>query len=277
MHEEGKNLVAAAKPSDLEAIGGVEGIKSGEWFLKLLTRSLRSYVENANAPYLRAKYPKMSDDAIADRLISLAARNAALVGGAAGLAMSVDEIATLASLGFALPGTIALAIGAVGADIIGVTHIQLSLIASLAGLYGEPLDPDDPEDILMVIKYFFAGVASDAAAGGAAHMGKAFAKTAVKSVFSGETLKAVQYYGRQVGMQILQRTIKNVALPIVSIALSAGANYFFTNTLGAKARADMKARAADIALHKSDAVPDKDPVEDAFTIVKPASEEPEAP
>ena len=217
----------------------------------------------------------MSDDAIAEKLISLAARNAGLVGGASGLAMSIDEIATLASLGLALPGTIAVAIGAVGADIIGVTHIQLGLIASLAGLYGEPLDPDDPEDILMVIKYFFAGVTADAAAGGAAHMGKGFAKVAVKSVFSGETLKAVQYYGRQVGLQILQRTIKNVALPIVSIAMSAGANYFFTNALGAKAQADMKARAAEIALHKADDVSDMDPVEDAFTIVIRDPQEPD--
>ena len=87
-------------------------------------------------------------------------------------------------------------------------------------------------------------------------MGKGFAKVAVKSVFSGETLKAVQYYGRQVGLQILQRTIKNVALPIVSIAMSAGTNYFFTNALGAKARTDMKARAAEIAFHKADDVPD---------------------
>jgi hypothetical protein len=78
-----------------------------------------------NATYLRAKYPKMSDDAIAAKLSSIAARNSALVGGTAGAAGTADEIITLASLGFSLPGSVAIAIGAVGVDIGGVIHIQL--------------------------------------------------------------------------------------------------------------------------------------------------------
>lgn len=266
MDDDEKNWTAATAKAELEAIGNVEGLKSGEWFPNLLKRSLRAYVKNANAPYLRAKYPKMSDDAIAAKLISIAARNAALIGGTAGAAVSADEILTLASLGFALPGSVAIAISAVGIDIVSVTHIQLRLIASLAGLYGEPLNPDDPEDILMVVKYFFLGKTSDFVRESGSQIGKGLAKTAVKAVFTGDTLKAVQYYGRKAGLEILQRTIKNVALPIVSIGLSAGSNYFFTRTLGRKAGKDMKARADEIALHKADACSPMRPVDELLTV-----------
>jgi hypothetical protein len=260
--DDDKELTAASARGEFEAIGGVEGLKSGEWFPNLLKRSLRAYVKNANAPYLRAKYPKMSDDAIAAKLISIAARNAALIGGMAGAAVSADEIVTLASLGFTLPGSVAIAIGAVGIDIVGVTHMQLRLIASLAGLYGDPLNPDDPEDILMVIKYFFLGKTSDLVREGGSKIGKGLTKTMVRAMITGDTLKAIQYYGKKAGMKILQRTIKNVALPVASIGLSAGSNYFFTRTLGRKARTDMKARADEAALHKADAVPPMPPIED---------------
>jgi uncharacterized protein (DUF697 family) len=208
----------------------------------------------------------MSDDAIATKLISIAARNAALIGGTAGAAVSADEIATLASLGFTLPGNVAIAIGAVGIEIVSVTNIQLRLIASLAGLYGEPLDPDDPEDILLVIKYFLLGKTSDVVQVGGTKVGQGLARTTVKVVFSREMLKAVQDYGKKAGLKILQKTLVNVAVPVVSIGLSASSNYVFTRTLGRKAGKDMKARAGEIARHKTDIVPPMPLIEDLPTV-----------
>ncbi len=230
---------------ELAAVGGIKSLSNGEWFLKLVGRALRAYKKNGNAKYFREKYPSMDDDTIAKKLISIAAKNAGLIGGASGAAMTADELAALASLGLSTPASIAVAAGIIGADIVSVTHIQLKLIAALASLYGESLDPEDPEDVLLVIHYFIFGKAADAAGGLAAKAGGRAAGVAAKRVFSKETLKIVQAYGNAVGVKILQRSIRNTVIPVVSIGLGAGSNYLFTKSLGKKVLKDMKSRGAE--------------------------------
>lgn len=249
-----KDPTGFSAKDELEAVGGVQGLRSGDWFLKLVGRSLRSYSKNGRAEYFRTKYPSLDDAAIAAKLISVAARNAALVGGTAGAAITADEIAALWSLGLTTPANIAVAVAAVGADLISVTHIQLKLISELAVLHGTPLDPDDPEDILLVIGYFMAGKAGDAVGAASVRVGGHLARSTTKQVFSKETLKLVQKIASRVGVKLLQRTLVSVAVPVVSIGLGAGSNYLFTRTLGKRASKGMQTRARDMALPVSSVV-----------------------
>lgn len=230
---------------EMEAVGGVQGIRSGDWFLKLIGRSLRNYSKNGRAEYFRTKYPFLNDATIAAKMISVAARNAALVGGTAGAAITADEIAAVWSLGLTTPANIAVAVAAVGIDLVSVTHIQLKLICELAILYGTPLDPDDPEDILLVIGYFAAGKAGDAVGAASVKVGGHLARSTAKKVFSKETLKLVQKVAGRVGIHLLQKTVVSVAVPVVSIGLGAGFNYLFTRTVANRASKGMQARAID--------------------------------
>lgn len=229
----------------IEELGGVKELKSGSWFHKLVRRSLASYLANADGAYFRTKYPKMSNDEIASRLTRLAAQNAALVGAGSGMLMTAGEATALVTGGVVLPVVIGSAIVSVGVDVIASTTIHIKLIASLADLYGSPLDPDDPEDVLVAIKFFIGSKAVDAASlavmkGG----GRATAKL-TKKVVSGQTLKVIQSLGKKVGMEILQKTIVRAAIPVVSIGIGGGANYWTTRTIGKRARLFMIRRADD--------------------------------
>jgi len=241
--EDKREISLPPAKQELLDLGGMHGLRSGDWFLKLVGRSLRSYSRNSTADYFRKKYPSHDDEAIASTLISVAARNAALVGATAGATVSADEIAAFFSLGLTAPVNVAVAVAAIGGDLLTLTHIQLKLIHELADLHGIPIDPDDPEDVLVVIGYFMTSEAANAAIKAAQQIGKHLAKEAVKDVFKKETLKLVQQLARQIGVKLLQRTLVNVAVPIVSIGLGASSNYLLTRRVGKTANQAMRERA----------------------------------
>ncbi len=240
----GVNRTSAA--ATIGELGGVEGLKSGSWFHKLVRRSLASYLANADGAYFRTKYPKMSNDEIASKLTRLAAQNAALVGAGSGMLMTAGEATALMTGGVGLPVVVGSAIVSVGADVIASTTIHVKLIASLADLYGHPLDPDDPEDVLIAVKFFLGSKAFDAVSlatmkGG----GKATAKL-TKKVVSGQTLKLIQSLGSKVGIKILQKTVVRASVPVVSIGIGGAANYWIARSIGKRAKAVMAQRAAYI-------------------------------
>ena len=76
-------------------LGGWDAFKSGEWFLRLFSKSFRNYYERGTSQYFQEKYPGRTPDFIAAKLISVAARNAMLLGAATGAAVSVDEAVTV--------------------------------------------------------------------------------------------------------------------------------------------------------------------------------------
>jgi uncharacterized protein (DUF697 family) len=229
----------------LAALGGPAALKDGTWFFRLVRHSLRAYARNGNAGYFRAKYPSMPDAKIAAKLISVAARNAGLIGGTSGAVMSANEIAALATLGASAPGWVLAAAG-IGADIVSVTHLQVRLIAALAALYGAPLDPDDPEDVLTAIGYFMKATSADAFGSAAMKMGGYGAQRKVKQVFSKETLKATQKLASKVGVKVLQGSLVKVAVPVASIGIGAVWNYIGTKAIGRHADAGMRRRAEEL-------------------------------
>lgn len=91
-----------------------EEVKNGEWFVELLRKVVYAYDRNARAEYFRQKYPGLSPDEVADVLISVTTRYAAIAGGVAGAAATSTQLTTLTSFGMTAP----LFVGAIGAEMI---------------------------------------------------------------------------------------------------------------------------------------------------------------
>jgi len=243
------SLLKQEKASLVERVGGAAGLGTGAWFAKLVSVSLRAYFKNATPEYFRSKYPGMNDDQIAAKLISVAVWNATYTGAASGAVMTASEIAALFTGGISLPVAIPAAVGSVAVDMIWVTQIQLKLIASLAALYGPALDPDDPEDMLLLIHFFLGSKASDIIGTAGSKLGAVAAEKLIKRYAVKGTLEAIQAIGRVVGVKILQRTIVNTTLPIVAIGIGGGSNYLTTSAIAATAQTVMKARGDEYAAH----------------------------
>ena len=213
-------------------------VKSGEWFVELLRKVVYAYDHNARAEYFRQKYPGLSSDEIADKVTSVTARYATVAGGMAGAAATSTQLTTLTSFGMTAP----LFVGVVGAEMIYLARIQMRLVLDLSVVYDLHLDPEDPEDVLMVFGYalgvapteLLGAAASKAAAGGT--------QTLIKTYISKNVLKAIQDFARKLGFKILQRTIIKFTLPVASAAVGGGYNYVATRSVGEIAKTHFKNR-----------------------------------
>ncbi len=215
-----------------------EQVKSGEWFVKLLQKVVHAYDRNARAKYFQQKYPGLPPDDIADILTSVTARYATVAGGVAGAAATSAQVTTLGTAGMTAP----LFVGAIGAEMIYLARIQLRLVLDLSVVYDLQLDPDDPEDVLMVFGYAMGVAPAEVAGVAAREAAKGGASTLVRRYVSKNVLKAIQDFARKLGFKILQRTILKYTVPVVSAAVGGGYNYVTTRTIGGIAKAHFKNR-----------------------------------
>jgi uncharacterized protein (DUF697 family) len=212
--------------------------KSGEWFIRLLQKVAFTYDRNVRAQYFQQKYPGLPPDEIADILTSVTVRYAAIAGAVAGATATANQVAGVASAGMTAP----LFLGTIGAEMIYLARIQMRLVLDLSVVYDLQLDPEDPEDVLMVFGYAL-GVAPTQSLGKVAQTAaRAGATGAVKKYVSKGTLKAVQAFGRRLGFKILQRTILKYAVPVASAAVGSSYNYATTKSVGKIAKAHFKNR-----------------------------------
>jgi len=217
------------------ALGDWGTFKSGEWFMKIIHKSFSNYYKSANVEYFYAKYNTDNKDFIANKLIGVAAKNSAILGGIVGATISTDELVAIFTAGeggVGLPANIAIACVAIMGETVGLTQIQLQLVANLAKLYDVPLDVDDPEDILTIFAFAIGGVISEGS-------GKAFMKAGgkatasfVKKTIRKEILANIKKLAEKIGIKILQRTIIKYAVPVVSIGIGATWNFASTKTVG---------------------------------------------
>lgn len=215
-----------------------EEVKSGEWFVELLQKVVYAYDRNARSEYFRQKYPGLSPDEIADILTSVTSRYATVAGGVAGATATSAQLTTLTSFGMTAP----LFMGTIGAEMIYLARIQMRLVLDLSVVYDLQLDPEDPEDMLMVFGYalgvapteLLGAAASKAAAGGT--------RTLVRKYISKNILKAIQDFARKLGFKILQRTIIKYAVPVASAAVGGSYNYVATKSMGKIAKSHFKNR-----------------------------------
>lgn len=220
----------------------IDEFKNGEWFAKLLTFSLDKYVQKVNADYFRGKYPNLPPDAIVQARIKLAAKYAGIEGSLTAAAYSTAVIATLGSAGGASPVTGPAGLTAFGVDLVYASQLQLRLAYDIAVLYGVPLDLDDPEDLWKLIRIAFAIQVGEDAGNAVLKGVPAVARPVVKAIFSGPRLVAAKSLP-VIGKYLLRRNIIKNSIPVVSIPLSTGVNYWMTKVTANKAREIMRKEA----------------------------------
>jgi uncharacterized protein (DUF697 family) len=235
--------------NEVTELGGLPAFKSGEWLFRLIQKSFRNYWERANAEYFKNKYSSQDEDFIAKKLTKVTARNAAFIGAATGAVVSTDEIVaflTGGEGGVGIPANVALALTAMASEAVLLVRFQLKLVANLGKLYGVPLDPDDPEDILVILAFAVGGSAAEAAGKVGMKVGGKLAKVAVKKYISKEVLEALKRLGAKLGVKILQRTILKYTVPVVSIAIGTGWNHVSTRAVGKIAKKHFLKRRGEI-------------------------------
>lgn len=234
--------------SDYKDIGGWSSLRSGQWLWKIIQKSFANYLKNANVEYFATKYGTNDKAKLSKKLIAVAAKNASILGGLTGAAISANEVAAIATGaegGVGLPANIAIAATAIGAEAILLIRFQLQLVANLAKINGVPLDPDDPEDILTILAFAVGGSAAETAGKFGTKVGGELAGRAMKAVFKKETLEALKRIATKVGVKILQRSIVKYTIPIASIGIGAGWNYASTRTVAKIAIKHFEQRAGE--------------------------------
>jgi uncharacterized protein (DUF697 family) len=242
--EEIKKLFEEAK-RDYQSFGGWSSFKSGDWLWDLIQRSFAAYWKNANVEYFQKKYQTNDTTKIAGKLISITAKNAAILGAFAGATVSVDEIAAIVTGGeggIGLPANITIAAAAIGGEAILMMRLQLQLLANLGKLYGVPLDPEDPEDILTILAFALGGSAAEMAGKFGMKIGGRLAGRAAKDVFKKETLVSLKHIAAKVGIKILQKSIVKYTIPIASVGIGTGWNYMTTKSVAKIATKHFKLR-----------------------------------
>lgn len=234
---------------EFDELGGWKAVKSGQWLLPLIRKSFNNYWARANSDYFKTKYRTEDPEKLGGKLIAVAAKNASILGTITGAAVSADEIVavlTAGEMGIGLAANLAIAGAALSAEGILLVRFQLQLVANLGKVYGAPLDPDDPEDILTILAFALGGSVADAAGTAGMKIGGKLGGQAAKAVFEKEVLAATKRVAAKVGVKILQRTIVKYAIPAVSIVIGTGWNYFSTRAVGRIAIKHFKKRIADI-------------------------------
>jgi len=201
------------------------------WFLRLARRVLR---RGAPARLQRQRDRGTPDAVLRERLVGRAALQAAVVGGLAGLGATVTEIASIPTFGASL----ALWVGVSGAELSYLTYAQLRLVQDLAYLYDIDVDPDnDPQDVLTIfglaqglrptelVTATFTRAAETATAG------------ALQGYTVRQIARLIQRLARNVGWELLERTVIKYAIPIVSVFAGIIINYATIRSLGRIAQA----------------------------------------
>jgi len=217
---------------------GFEKVKNGEWFMALLKQVVKAYNRNARAAYFQKKYPGLSAGEIADILTSVTVRYATIAGAVAGVAASANEIGALASGGM----TAALFVGTVGAEMLYLSNIQMRLVLDMSVLYDLQLDPEDPEDILMIFGYALGVAPTELLGKGLQVAARAGTENGIKKVVTKGTREAVVKFAQRLGFKIGQGSIIKFAVPLASAAMGSGYNYLTTKSVGQIAKLHFKNR-----------------------------------
>ncbi|HOA27581.1 MAG TPA: hypothetical protein PKG51_08725 [Arachnia sp.] len=213
----------------------LDELRSGDWFARLLTFSLGTYVKEVDAQYLRKKYPHLPPDAVVETRIKLATRYAGIEGFLSSTAYTGAVVATLGSRSGASPITVSSAIASLAADLAFTTHVQLRLAYDIAVLYGVPLNLDDPEDLWKLIRVAFLIKAGEAGRGVAAKAAPAVIRPLIKKFYSGATLSAAKSLP-VIGKHLFQRTVIKGSMVGVGIPITVFMNRLSTRVAGDKAR-----------------------------------------
>lgn len=231
--------------------GFVEGlsadeIKSGGWFTKLCAQALRSYTEKATWEYFQQKYKGVPADGIVRQQIKLAAKSAMIEGGITSTLYTGTIATTIGSLGGASPATVPAGVVTFMVDLTYITQLQIRLAYDIAVIYRIPLDVDDPEDVMKLVRVAF-GIKAGEVARGSLKLVPGLVRQALKKYYSGPVLAAAKSLPF-VGKHLLQRNIIKFGIPGVGIPLTILVNRYTTVAAGRYAKTVFRDEAEVIEL-----------------------------
>jgi len=227
---------------DLAKNQSLDDLKSGLWFTNFISYALKNYSEKVNAVYFQTKYPNVPVEGVVSNRIKIAKKYAAIGGGITGGAYAGVVAATIGSGGGASPLTIPAAITAFTVDLMYTTRLQLQLAYDLSILYNRKIDLNDPEDISDLINVAFGIKAAQKFTDAMSKTAPGFVRYGVKQIATGKSLQLLKSVP-VIGKHLLQRNIIKFSIPVVSIALNSGINYFFTGKIANQAKKIYKSRA----------------------------------
>jgi len=133
-------------------------------------------------------------------------------------------------------------VSAIGAEMLYLSRIQMRLVLDMTVVYDMQLDPDDPEDMLMIFGYALGVAPAEMLGKGVQVATKGATEYAIKKYVSKGTLKALQDMGKKIGVRILQKTVLKYGVPVISAAVGSSYNYVTTKSIGAIAKAHVRNR-----------------------------------
>ncbi|HWX55169.1 MAG TPA: hypothetical protein VN176_11325 [Verrucomicrobiae bacterium] len=227
-----KHELQAAR-HEIESSGGLRAFRSGEWIVNLVRRTLAERAPRGTQEHFLRKYPGLSLGAISKLLAGKAARRTALAGALAGAAVSMDEIVafvTAGEAGLGIPANVAIALGAICAELFFVTKVQLRLIADVAALSGARLDDTSVEDVLTLFALAVGGKKPSQ------EPGKTLTPGDLQRHLQGELRRRLARIAKTIGARLLKRSAVRAAVPGLSILMSASSNYTTTKAVARAAQ-----------------------------------------
>jgi uncharacterized tellurite resistance protein B-like protein len=230
---------------------------SQDWFARLMTETLKRYARNASTNNLVQKYPGLPKDIIAERYIVQQARAAALAGAASATVVSAAAVgsAALASSVVGIPAlavTVPIGIAAFAVETGFTVRLQIRTAYDLCNLYGLSVNPDDPEDVQEIFAMgmgikageLTGNVLQRLAPGVAMQQARGLMRTGIRRGFQDWASKNLS---RAIARRYLsEKFLLAAVVPIISILLAAGWNYYFTKGLGRTVQARVRGRGMGI-------------------------------
>jgi uncharacterized tellurite resistance protein B-like protein len=227
--------------------------QSNDWFSRLLTETLKRYGNKASANFLVKKYKGWPKDEIAKKYIKQQARMAALAGAISATAVSAAAIGSvaLASSIVSIPGvaiTIPVGLAAVWVEIKYTVRLQIQTAYELCNLYGLSFNLDDPEDVQEIFAIGMGIKAGESignvlqrlAPGVAMQQTRRFMRTGIRRSIQDWAAKNLS---RQIARRYLtEKVLLNAIVPVFSIVLAGGWNYYFTKGLGRTIQTKVRGR-----------------------------------
>lgn len=223
-----------------------DDIKSGGWFTKLCAQALRSYTEKATWEYFQQKYKGVPADGIVGKQIKLAAKYAMIEGGISASLYTGTIAATIGSLGGASPATVPAGVVTFMVDLTFITQLQMRLAHDIAVIYRIPLDVNDPEDMMKLVRVAF-GIKAGEVARTSMRFVPGVVRQVLKKYYSGPVLAAARSLPF-VGKHLLQRNVIKFGIPGVGIPLTILVNRYTTVAAGRHAQSVFRDEAEVIEL-----------------------------
>lgn len=226
---------------------GPTGFINGTWFEKFVRAMLSTYAEkilkDGGVEYFRNKYPGFTQDAIAEKLCKIAVQYATIAGGLTGLTSSAWVLAKDDKLPLIGAGIVA-----TFGEILYTTHLQVRLIYDLSILYGDPIDINDPEQLIKAFMLAY-GITTVSA-----NVGTVFAKAGPEVIraqayrFLTGRMPMIQEVAKKllspkIGKAITRTAILKGLVPGAGIAISSSWNYISTKKIAKIGREEFRLEA----------------------------------